>query len=162
MTSAAETQTQVHRVEIAATPEQVWTALTSSEWTERYGYGGTVEYDLRPGGAYRAFATADMLAFGAPEVMVDGEVIEAEAPRRLVQTWHAAWGEATAAEPARRLTIELEPVATGTKVTLVHELDGAPETAAIVGGHVPEMGGGWRFVLDDLKRVLEEERGLAA
>ena len=52
MTTATET-TQVHEVEIRASAAQIWAALTSSEWTQRYGYGGSVEYDLRPGGVYR-------------------------------------------------------------------------------------------------------------
>ena len=58
MTTATETSvtTQVYRVYIKATPEAIWDAITKPEWTERYGYGGRVEYDLRPGGAYRAFA----------------------------------------------------------------------------------------------------------
>ena len=51
------TTVQVHRVYIRATPERVWEAITSSEWTERYGYGGSIEIDLRPGGAYRALAS---------------------------------------------------------------------------------------------------------
>ena len=42
-----------------------------------------------------------------------------------------------------------------TKLTVTHELDGAPATAAIVGGTIPEAGGGWSFVLSDLKTVLE-------
>ena len=92
MTTATET-TQVHEVEIRASAAQIWAALTSSEWTQRYGYGGSVEYDLRPGGAYRGFSTPEMLAHGAPEIAVEGEVIEADAPRRLVQTWHALFDE---------------------------------------------------------------------
>jgi uncharacterized protein YndB with AHSA1/START domain len=161
MTTATAT-TQVHEVEIRASAAQIWAALTSSEWTQRYGYGGSVEYDLRPGGVYRGFATAEMIAHGSPEIAVEGEVIVADAPRRLVQTWHALFDEAIAAEPAGRLTYLLEPTERATKVTLTHELDGAPITAAIVGGHVPEAGGGWRFVLDDLKRELEEDPALAA
>jgi len=43
---------QVYRIYIKATPEAIWDALTKSEWTERYGYTGIVEFDLRPGGAY--------------------------------------------------------------------------------------------------------------
>ena len=41
--------TQVYRVYIKATPQAIWDAITKPEWTERYGYGGRVEYDLRPG-----------------------------------------------------------------------------------------------------------------
>jgi uncharacterized protein YndB with AHSA1/START domain len=166
MTTATETTqvpTQTHVVEISASAAQIWAALTSSEWTQRYGYGGSVEYDLRPGGVYRAFATAEMIARGAPEVVADGEVIHADAPRRLVQTWHARFDPETAAEPPGRVTFELQPTERSTtRLTLTHELDGAPVTAALVGGHVPDAGGGWRFVLDDLKRELEEDPALAA
>ena len=158
---ATET-TQVHEVEIRATPQEIWTALTTSVWTQRYGYRGRVEYELRPGGAFRAFATPEMTACGAPEIVVDGEVIEASAPHRLVQTWHANFDPTTAAEPAGRVHRRARAGAGITKVTITHELDGAPITAAIVGGDVPEAGGGWRFVLDDLKRALEEETALAA
>ena len=43
------TTTQTYEVEIEAAPATIWRALTTSEWTERYGYGGRVEYDLRAG-----------------------------------------------------------------------------------------------------------------
>jgi len=162
MTTATGT-TQVHEVEIRASAAQIWAALTSSEWTQRYGYGGSVEYDLRPGGVYRAFATAEMLACGAPEVVVEGEVLVADAPRRLEQTWHALFDSVVAAEPAGRVRFEIAPTQRNTtRVVVIHDLDGAPITAAIVGGDVPEAGGGWRFVLDDLRRELEEDPALAA
>ena len=51
-TVAAPATTQVYRVYIKATPEAIWDAITKPEWTERYGYGGRGEYELRPGGAY--------------------------------------------------------------------------------------------------------------
>jgi uncharacterized protein YndB with AHSA1/START domain len=56
MTTMAETTvtTQVYRVFIKATPQAIWDAITTREWTERYGYPGYSEYDLRPGGAYQA------------------------------------------------------------------------------------------------------------
>ena len=44
------TTTQVYRVYIRTTPEAVWDAITKPEWTERYGYQGVADYDLRPGG----------------------------------------------------------------------------------------------------------------
>jgi len=52
MTTATETNvtTQVYRVYIKATPEAIWDAITQPEWTEKYGYGGRAEFDLRPGG----------------------------------------------------------------------------------------------------------------
>ena len=44
--TSTATTTQVHRVYIKATAEQIWQAITDPEWTQRYGYGGFVA--LRP------------------------------------------------------------------------------------------------------------------
>jgi hypothetical protein len=38
---------------------------------------------------------------------------------------------------------------------------GAPLTAAIVGGAAPGTGGGWSYVLSDLKTLLETGTSLA-
>ena len=54
--------TQVYRVYIKATAQAIWDAITKPEWTERYGYGGRVEFDLRPGGAFRSIANEEMQA----------------------------------------------------------------------------------------------------
>jgi uncharacterized protein YndB with AHSA1/START domain len=160
MTTAIDTEqrvgTQTYQVYIKASPEAIWDALTTSEWTLRYGYGGRVDYELRPGGAYRAYASEAMLACGAPEVVIEGEISVSDAPRRLVQTWNPLFDPQIAAEADTRLTFEIEPTEGNvTKLTVTHELDGAPATAAIVGGMIPEAGGGWSFVLSDLKTVLE-------
>ena len=150
---------QIYRVYIRATPEAIWTAITDPEWTERFGYGGRVEYDLRPGGAYRAYPGEEMAKVeGVPDVVVDGEVIEADPPRRLVQTWRMLMDADLKAEGFTRLTHELEPIEGGvTKLTIIHELEEAPKLAALVGGeHESEgAGGGWSWVLSGLKTVLE-------
>ena len=69
MTTTATTTatTQVYRVYIRATPQAVWDAITKPEWTERYGYGGRAEYDLRPGGVYRGASSEAMRSMGAPD-----------------------------------------------------------------------------------------------
>ena len=154
--------TQVYRVFVKAAPAAIWDAITKSEWTERYGYGGGAEYDLRPGGVYRAFAPPAMKAMGAPDVIVEGEIAEADAPRRLSLTWHPLFDPEVAAEPAGRLTWEIDDDARPgvTRLTLTHELESAPKTAAIVGGEIREMGGGWAFVLSDLKTLLETGKAL--
>ena len=89
-------------------PEAIWDAITKPEWTERYGYGGRAEFDLRPGGAYRGLTNEAMRSMGAPEVAVDGEVIEADPPRKLVQTWRMLMDPEMAAEGFTRLTYEIE------------------------------------------------------
>jgi uncharacterized protein YndB with AHSA1/START domain len=167
MTNATRdlTTTQVHRVYIKATPQAIWDAITRPEWTERYGYGGRADYDLRPGGAYTGYSSPEMRAAGAPEVAVEGEVIEADPPRRLVQTWHMVMDEEVAAEATTRLTYEIQEGEPGVcKLTVTHDLQGAPKLAAVVAGEMADQGagGGWQFVLSDLKSLLETGEPLGA
>jgi uncharacterized protein YndB with AHSA1/START domain len=156
------TTTQVYRVYIRATPEAIWDAITKPEWTQRYGYGGSAEFDLRPGGGFKVHASEEFRAAGAPEIVVDGEVIEADPPRRLVQTWRMAMDEQLAAEGFTRLTYEIQPRDDGTaRLTVIHELEGAPQLATLVSGGMEDRGagGGWSWVLSDLKSLLETGSG---
>ncbi|MEO8292051.1 MAG: SRPBCC family protein [Actinomycetota bacterium] len=159
-TTESTVTTQVYRVYIRAAPQAIWDAITKPEWTERYGYGGRAEYepDLRPGAAYRGFTSPTMRAMGAPDVGVDGEVVEADPPRRLVQTWRMVMDEAMTAEGFTRLTYEIEESRGGvTKLTLIHELEGSPKLAVLMAGGMEDQGagGGWSWVLSDLKSLLE-------
>ena len=149
-------ETNVYRIWIKATPKRIWRALTDPQELGGYGYGGRFEVDIRAGGEYRVGATDQMLQAGAPELMVDGEYLEVEEPRRLVQTWHALFDEQMTVEPPTRLTYELEPGKGGvTTLTLTHQVDGAPLAAGITSGAVAEAGGGLPWVLSDLKTLLE-------
>ena len=160
MSASTETlqTTQVYRVYIKASPDRIWQAITDPSWTARYGYGGTVDYDLRPGGQHIAYTSEAMRATGAPDVAIDGEVIESDPPNKLVVTWRMVMDEAMAAEGYTRLTYEIVEGQGGvTKVTLTHELEGAPQLALLLSGGLEEMGagGGWSWVLSDLKSLLE-------
>jgi uncharacterized protein YndB with AHSA1/START domain len=162
-TSAPTTTTQIYRVYINATPQAIWDAITKPEWTERFGYGGRAEYDLRPGGTYRGLASKEMRAMGAPEVAVDGEVLESDPPRKLVQTWRMAMDARLAAEGFTRLTYEIEPDKGGvTKLTVTHDMENAPGLFFLVGGGMEKegAGGGWPWVLSGLKTLLETGKGL--
>jgi uncharacterized protein YndB with AHSA1/START domain len=157
-TVAMTATTQVYRVYIKATPEAIWDAITKPEWTERYGYGGRGEYDLRPGGAYRGYSSEGMRKAGAPALAVDGEVIEADPPRKLVQTWRMLMDDAMVAEGFTRLSYEIEPRKDGvTRLTIVHELEGAPRLQVLMSGRMEDegAGGGWSWVLSGLKTLLE-------
>ena len=162
--------TQVYQVFIKATPEAIWDAITKPEWSERYGYGGRVEYDLRPGGPYRVFASdemkrarAEMGGAPTPDVIVDGEVVESDPPRKLVQTWRMLMDPETEAEGFTRLTYEIAETGPGViKLTVTHDLEGAPRLALFVGGGMESdgAGGGWSEVFSDLKSLLETGRGM--
>ncbi|HUN34510.1 MAG TPA: SRPBCC domain-containing protein [Trebonia sp.] len=149
---------QVYRVYIKATPEAIWDAITQPEWTVQYGYAPLVDYQLWAGGAFRAHANEGMKALGCPDVISDGEVIEADPPRKLVQTWRMTMTPELAAEAFTRLTCDIEPVRGGvTRLTITHDVAGAPMWAAVLRGEGESggAGGGWNEVLSGLKTLLE-------
>jgi uncharacterized protein YndB with AHSA1/START domain len=148
--------TQVHRVFIKAPAQAIWDAITTPEWSSRYGYRPINEYELRPGGSYRGLASPEYRAMGMPEVVVDGEVIEVDPPRKLVQTWRFLWSDEIKAEGPTRVTFEISEGEAGvSRLTVTHELENAPETAEMLAGTQDGAGGGWAYVLSDLKTLLE-------
>ena len=160
MTTTTSTRTtQVFRVYIKASPERVWEAITSPEWNVKYGYPGHTEYDLRPGGAWRALMPADMVAqYGVPEVGVDGEVTEVDPPNRLVLSYRFRFAADQEAEGFREVTWDLHEENGGvTRLTVTHDVTDAPVAAAMIEGsaNLGEGGGGWAWILSDLKTLLE-------
>jgi uncharacterized protein YndB with AHSA1/START domain len=159
--------TQVYRVYIKATPEAIWDAITKPEWTARYGYTGYVDYDLRPGGHYQVRPTEEFRAaspFPLPDVIIEGEVLEADPPHKLVTTFRMLMDPRVAAESITRVTHEIKEGENGVcSLTLIHELDGAPTLAALVRGDFDEQGagGGHAWVLSDLKTLLETGKSFA-
>jgi len=146
MTTASVTTTQVYQLFIKATPEQVWDAITKSEFTTRYFYASRVEIE---NGRRRAYGPNG-------ELWGDSAILEEDPPRRLVHEWQGLYDPEFAAEEASRVTWEIEPQDGGvTKLTLIHDqLEGAPKTAESVAG-------GWAFVLSGLKTLLETGEPLA-
>jgi uncharacterized protein YndB with AHSA1/START domain len=151
--------TQIHRIYIHATPQAVWDAITKPEWSERYGYATPVEYELRPGGQFRAHANAGMKKFpGIPDVVTDGEVVESDPPRRLVQTWRMRMTPELEREGFTRLIYEIEPGRGGvTRLTVTHELGNASMIARVLAGDSESQGagGGWSEILSGIKTLLE-------
>jgi uncharacterized protein YndB with AHSA1/START domain len=156
--------TQVFEIYINASPEAVWTGVTDPEWNARYGYRGPMKYELQAGGKFQAFATAQMRAMGLPEVIIDGEVLECVPPRKLVQTYRWLFTEQNRAEGFTRITWEIERTEGGfTRLTVTHELKGAPIMAAGVASRFNTRGGGgWSWILSDLKSLLETGKTLGA
>jgi uncharacterized protein YndB with AHSA1/START domain len=153
--SANATATLTYTVSIEAPPAAVWDAITTPEQSDRYGYKGRVEYALRPGGRFAHHPGDEMAAHGSPDPLIDGEVLEVDAPHRLVQTWNPLFGSPITEEPPTRLVWEIADEDGSARVTLTHHCHGAPLTARLVSGSVAEMGGGWPYVLGDLKTFLE-------
>jgi len=130
----------VHQVFIRTTPERLWQALTDGTLTRRYYFGTAVESTWAPGAPYR-YRRDD----GAP--MIEGEVLAADPPRRLVTTFRPMWDADGVAPATSRVTFEIEPLGDACKLTLTHE--GLTDAAAV------GLNDGWSRILSGLKTLLE-------
>ncbi len=96
---------------VAASPEAVWQAFTTTDEPRRHYFDAVLEAETRPGGRWR-FVTGDR-----ERLLAGGEILAFEPPRRMEQTFRAADLD----EPASRITVEIEPIAGGSRVSLVHD-----------------------------------------
>jgi uncharacterized protein YndB with AHSA1/START domain len=77
----------------------------------------------------------------------EGENLEVDPPRRLVQSMTALWGEDVKSEGPTRITWEIEQVADSCRLTVTH--DQLRENAN------DQLYGGWPMILSGLKTWLE-------
>jgi uncharacterized protein YndB with AHSA1/START domain len=133
----------VYTIYIASTPEKVWQALTSAEFSRKYFFGNAVEVDLRVGGAY-IVRTPD----GA--LHINGEVIEYDPPRKLTITFNVNWPALVEKLGPTLVTYEIEQSGDAVKLTLLQSHDRTISDDILSGGRQ-----GWPAILSSLKSVLE-------
>ena len=132
---------QTYQMFLKATPERVWQAITTPEFTRKYFHGSDITIDAER-----------VLSLGPDgSVWMDDPVLEFDPPRRLVHVWTSRWDPGWQDEEPSRVTWEIEAQGDGVcRLTVVHDqLEGAPRTAATV------QGAGWMLVLSGLKTLLE-------
>ena len=86
-------------------------------------------------------------AGGEAVVISEGENLEVDRPRRLVQSFNALWSDAVKSEGTTRVTWEIEEIGDSCKLTVTH--DQLREDAN------SEIYGGWPMILSGLKTLLE-------
>jgi uncharacterized protein YndB with AHSA1/START domain len=137
-----QTMEKVFEIYIKTSPERLWEAITSSELRPKYNFGVSVESDWTPGSHY---ASAHPMSAGP---LGEGENLEVDPPRRLVQSFTALWSDQVKGEGTSRVTWEIEPVGEDScRLTLTH--DQLHEHAN------SELYGGWPMILSGLKTLLE-------
>jgi uncharacterized protein YndB with AHSA1/START domain len=139
----------VYTIYIASTPQKVWQALTSAEFSKKYFFGNAVEVDLRVGGAY-VVRTPD----GA--LHISGEVIECDPPRKLTVTFNVNWPELVDRLGPTLVTYEIEQAGEAVRLTLSQSQDRELSDDILSGGR-----SGWPAILSSLKSVLETGKPLS-
>ena len=130
---------------IRTTPERVWSALTNPDLTKQYWFGMHHDTDWQPGSPWR-------LVFGDGRVADAGEVVEAVPPRRLVLKWRNEFRPELKSEGYSRCTIDIEPVDSAVKLTVIHEMEAL---AGDKSQFIAAVSGGWPRILSNLKSLLE-------
>ncbi|WP_028272005.1 ArsR/SmtB family transcription factor [Arthrobacter sp. UNC362MFTsu5.1] len=132
---------KIFEIYIKTTPERLWEAITDGEIRSKYQFGSVITSDWTPGGRF------EMGNPKAGELLGEGENLEVDPPRRLVQSMRALWGEDVKAEGTSRITWEIEPVGDSCRLTVTH--DQLREDAN------DQLYGGWPMILSGLKTWLE-------
>ena len=137
----------VFQVYIRTTPERLWQAITDPTFTAQYFRESRVESGWTQGDRVNYWIGNDLV--------VAGEVLDVDPPRRLVTTWSFRRNPELRDDPPSRVTWEIEPMGQTCKLTVVHD-DFPGETRTF-----KSVGSGWPKVLSSLKSFLETGEGLA-
>jgi len=148
MVETSERPSFVYATYITTTPERLWEALTSGDFTRRYWFGQRIESEWRVGAPVRLVAEDGSLT-------VSGEVLEADAPRRLAYSFRAEGSAESRSEGHSHVSMEIEPLGSAVKLTVVH--DGFKAGSRVLTG----ISGGWPKILSGLKTLLETGAPLA-
>ena len=127
---------------IRTTPERLWSALTTPEFTKQYWFGMHCESEWQAGSSWQ-------LMFQDGRVADAGEIVEAERPKRLVIKWRNEFRPEIKAEGYSRCTIDLEPTGEAVKLTITHEMERAGTK------FIEAVSGGWPRIISNLKSLLE-------
>jgi uncharacterized protein YndB with AHSA1/START domain len=134
-----KTMEKVFEIYIKTTPERLWQALTDTEMRRKYTFGAVITSDWKQGSRYQS------VGHGTP--IFEGENLEVDPPRRLVQSFRALWGEDVKSEGTSRVTYEIQQFGDSCRLTVTHD--------QLREGANNQLYGGWPMVLSGLKTLLE-------
>ena len=157
---------KVFEIYIKTTPELLWEAITNTEMRRKYNFGLVVKSDWTAGSRFEGRSPENCAVEVASEVIescehtkglphphppgsliLEGDNLEVEPPRRLVQNFRAMWGEDVKKEGNSKVTWEIEPIGDSCRLTVTHsQLRDDANT---------QLYGGWPMLLSGIKTLLE-------
>jgi uncharacterized protein YndB with AHSA1/START domain/DNA-binding transcriptional ArsR family regulator len=133
------TMQKVFEIYIKTTPERLWQAITDPELRKKYNFGVGAHSDWKRGSKYEGRAQQISI--------LEGEILEVDPPRRLVQSFRALWNDEVKSEGSSRVTWEIEQIADSCCLTVIHD--------ELREGANSQLYGGWPMILSGLKTLLE-------
>ena len=134
-----QTMEKIYEIYIKTNPERLWHAITDPVARAKYNFGVLVTSDWTKGSHFEGK--------GGGRTILEGENLEVDPPRRLVQSFRALWGDDVKQEGTSRVTWEIVPINDSCLLKVTHDQlrDGANE----------QIFGGWPMILSGLKTLLE-------
>jgi uncharacterized protein YndB with AHSA1/START domain len=139
----------VYTIYIAATPEKVWQALTTAEFSRQYFFGFAVDLDSKAGGSF-------IVRAGDGSIHIDGEVLACDPPRKLSVTWNVNWPGLVEKLGQTVVTYEIAQMGEAVRLTMIESHERELPEDILSGGRT-----GWPAILSSLKSVLETGKPLA-
>jgi uncharacterized protein YndB with AHSA1/START domain len=130
---------KVFEIYIRTTPERLWEAITDPAQRAKYNFGAAIDSEWQAGSAFEMKA--------GDFVLGEGEMVEVDPPRRLVQTMLAHFSPEAEAEGYSRIAWDIEPVGDSCRLTVTHD--------EMREGACDQLYGGWPMILSGLKTWIE-------
>lgn len=134
-----EMMEKIYEIYIKTTPERLWRAITDPEMRRKYTFGAVFKSDWTPGSRVETYGHENLIA--------EGENLEVDPPRLLVQSFRPLWDEDVKREPISRVTWQIEQIGDSCRLTVTHD--------QLREGANAQLYGGWPMVLSGLKTLLE-------
>ncbi len=141
---------KIYEIYIKTTPERLWKAITDPELRRKYTFGVGVYSDWKPGSSYTGRTTDVTVSPNMP--ISEGENLEVDPPRRLVQSFRALWSDDVKREGTSRVTWQITAIGDSCRLMVIHD--------QLREGANDELYGGWPMVLSGLKTLLETGKTL--
>jgi uncharacterized protein YndB with AHSA1/START domain len=132
---------------ILTTPTKLWDAITKPEFARRYMFGAILDSDWKEGSPWK-------MVFEDGSISDDGEILEADRPKRLVLKWHHRLYPEMKAEGWSRCTFDISEESGLAKLSVLHEIE--RDNSKVIEG----VSAGWPKILSSLKTFLETGKPL--
>ncbi len=134
----------VYTTYIKSTPEKVWAAITTPEFTRQY-WGHELISDWKKGSKWHSVPTDEKRDKG-----IVGEIMESGPPKRLVLTW----ADPDKPEDDSRVTFEIDTIEDMVRLNVIH---GNFKPGSIMATKIVI---GWPLVLSSMKSFLETGKAI--